>query len=378
MRITFISPTPSMSGGIRVIAIYARELMQMGHDVCVVSPPPQSKSLMQTLKSWLRGNSRLDDLAQRRTHLDATGLDLRILDRGRPVTDGDVPDADVVIATWWETAEWVGALSACKGAKVYFIQGHEIWGHLPVARSQATYRLPFHKIVVARWLKRVMSEQYGDNIVDVVPNSVDRTQFFAPIRGKQLTPSVGCLYSNDHVKGLDSTLAALRIVRERIPDLRIVSFGSQRPSSRLSLSKDAEFFRMPSQDEIRNLYTRCDVWITASRSEGFNLPALEAMACRTPVVSTRTGWPEEAVKTGWNGVLVDVDDVGGLADGVEWVLSRSDADWRNLSTNAYATAAAGSWQESAKLFQEALEHACMRSARGEIAGRCTSALPQIN
>jgi hypothetical protein len=31
---------------------------------------------------------------------------------------------------------------------------------------------------------------------------------------------------------------------------------------------------------------KCDAWMTCSRSEGFNLPALEAMACRTPVVLT--------------------------------------------------------------------------------------------
>ena len=220
-----------------------------------------------------------------------------------------------------------------------------------MARSQTTYHLAFHKIVVSQWLNQVMTKQYGDNVVDVVPNSVDQTQFFAPVRGKQLVPTAGFLYARGNVKGIDSTLGALQIVRERIPTLHITSFGGQRPSSRSPLPKHVEFFHLPPQDEIRNLYARCDVWISASRSEGFNLPALEAMACRTPVVATRTGWPEEALKSHWNGILVDVDDVNGLAQGVEWVLTRSDEDWRTLSANAYATASAGSWQESAKLFE---------------------------
>jgi glycosyltransferase involved in cell wall biosynthesis len=249
---------------------------------------------------------------------------------------------------------------------------------LPVARVKATYRLPFHKVVIARWLKLVMKEQYGDDIVDLVPNSVDRTQFFAAVRGKQRAPTVGFLYSTGRFKGVDLTLAALRILRERIPDLRVISFGSQRPSLDLPLPKWTEYFHLPPQGQIRNLYARCDVWITASRSEGFNLPALEAMTCRTPVVATRTGWPEEAVKLGQNGVLVDIDDVLGLAQGVEWVLTRRDDEWRNLSANAYATASAGSWQESAKLFEAALGHACMRSARGEIAGRCGTALAETS
>jgi glycosyltransferase involved in cell wall biosynthesis len=159
-------------------------------------------------------------------------------------------------------------------------------------------------------------------------------------------------------------------VRERVRNLRIISFGNEREISKLKFPEQTEFFFSPPQDQIRKLYAQCDVWITASRSEGFNLPAMEAMACRTPVVATRTGWPEEFVTTGWNGVLVDVDDREAFTRGIDWVLSRSDAEWRDLSANAYATAASGSWETSAEMFEKALEHACRRSARGEIAGKC--------
>jgi len=291
---------------------------------------------------------------------------IRRLSHSGPVTDRDVPDADVIIASWWETAEWVAELGPSKGVKVYFIQGHEVHDHLPVPRSEATYRLPLHKIVVAPWLKGVMIKQYGDSTVDVVPNSVDRTQFFAVPRGKRPVPTVGFLYSTTPLKRLDLTFSALRIVQERIPQLRTVTFGSTFPLPSLAPPKGTQFFRLPPQDEIRNIYAGCDAWITASRSEGFNLPALEAMACRTPVVSTRTGWPQDMVKSGWNGVLADIDDVSGLAKGVEWILSLSDDEWRTLSANAYATASAGSWEESTIMFEKALEHACLRAVRGEL------------
>ena len=78
------------------------------------------------------------------------------------------------------------------------------------------------------------------------------------------------------------------------------------------------------------------------------------------------------MKSGWNGVLTDIDDVAGLAQGVEWVLSRSEKDWEVLSSNAYETVASSSWRESAEMFEKALLHACHRSARGEIAGKCAS------
>ncbi len=372
MRITFISPTVNLSGGVNVMVIYARALKQMGHTVCVVSPPPPEIPLRRKRKSALIGNGWPIRSVTPQSHLDGSGLDHIVLDRWRPVSDADVPDAEIVIATWWETAEWVNALSASKGAKVYFIQHHEVFSNLPIARCRATYRFPLHKIVIAQWLKDVMMDEYGDDTVDLVPNSVYRHQFFAPVSGKQPRPTAGFLYSSFYIKGADVTLAALRSARASKPDLRIISFGSERPTAEFQLPEGAEFYFCPRQDRIRDLYAQCDVWITASRSEGFNLPALEAMACRTPVVATRTGWPEEAVKTGLNGILVDVGDVGQTAQGIEWVLSLSDEEWGKLSANALETAAQGSWEESAKLFEKALQHACQRSRRGEISGNCFS------
>jgi glycosyltransferase involved in cell wall biosynthesis len=336
--------------------------------------PPVTR--YRQIKSWIKGKGWPVDPSRRRLQLDGTGVVHQMLDRCRPVTDDDVPDADVVIATWFETAEWVNALAPRKGAKVYFIQHHEIFPWLPQQRCRATYRLPLHKIVVARWLKEAMRTEYADEIVDLVPNSVDRSQFFAPVRGKQSNPTVGLLYSSTPFKGLDVALAAVRNARKNVPSLRIVAFGGDRPRPGLELPEYAEFHYCPPQERIRELYARCDVWLTASRTEGFNLPAIEAMACRTPVVSTRTGWPEEAIVSGRNGVLVDIDDEHGLGKGIEWVLSRSDREWRELSSNAYETAAAGSWQESADLFEAALMHARLRSLRGEIAGRCTDLSPE--
>jgi glycosyltransferase involved in cell wall biosynthesis len=358
-----------MSGGTKVVGIYAEELMRLGHTVRVVSPPPFATPVRRKLKSWLTLKGWPADPKPLRSHLDGTRIDHYILDRWRPITDRDVPDADVVIATWWETAEWVYRLSPRKGAKVYFIQHHEVFSHLPLERCDATYRLPLHKIVIAKWLEEVMQSEYGDSSVDLVSNSVDTGQFHATVRGKQSVPTVGFLYNTDVFKGLDLTLSALRILREQRTDLRVVSFGSEYPREDLPFGSRSTFSYLPPQHEIRNLYASCDLWLTASRSEGFNLPAMEAMACRTPVVSTDTGWPSEAIESGWNGVLVNVGDVAGLAQGAEWILSQSDESWKTLSANAYATATAGSWRESARLFEAALRRACERAARGEILGK---------
>lgn len=362
MRITFVLPTVNLSGGVKVVSIYAKALTQLGHHVTLVSPPPKSIPLKRKLKHLVKGNGWLADPPRKvASHIDPRELNHRVLDRWRPVVDDDLPDADVVIATWWETAEWVASLSRRKGAKVYFVQGHEVFPYLPVDRCHATYRLPLHKIVVAQWLKDVMADQYGDYDVDLVPNSVDHSQFHAPPRGKQTKPTVGMLYSTPPLKGVGTSITALRLVQAQFSDLKVVSFGSEPLSNALPVLNATEFFLSPPQDTIRDLYARCDAWLTASRTEGFNLTAIEAMACRTPVVATRTGWPAEAIESGKNGYLVDVDDVSALSQSLIKVLSLDDGAWRQMSSNAMRTVAESSWEASAKLFHAALERASRNS-----------------
>jgi glycosyltransferase involved in cell wall biosynthesis len=364
MRITFVSPTVNMGGGTKVIVIYAQALARMGHRVRLVSPPAKAPNLSRHLRSLLFGPPE----AAPASHLDGAGIDHHVLERWRPVADDDVPEADVVVATWWETAEWVHALDPSKGAKAYFVQHHEVFPYLPVARCHATYRFPMHKIVVARWLADVMARQYGDRAVDVVPNSIDPQQFWAPVRGKQASPTAGFLYSSAPFKGLEILLRAIAKLRRRLPGLRCVAFGSEPVRADLPLPPGCEFFFRPPQHRIREIYASCDVWLSASRSEGFNLPAMEAMACRTPVVSTRTGWPAEAIDSGRNGVLVDPDDAAGLVRGAEWALKLPDGEWRAVSGHACRTVAGSSWQESARRFERALYRACRRAAIGETAG----------
>jgi len=285
------------------------------------------------------------------SHFDGLDVPLHLVNKHAPDID-DMPDADVVVATWWLTAEWVATLPVSKGAKAYFIQHHEIHSNLPIQRVRGTYRLPLRKIVIAQWLADVMRSEYGDGDVDLVPNSVDHQQFFAPPRGRQERPTVGLLYSSMDWKRFALAAEALARVRRALPNLRVECFGTERPER--DLPPFMNFTFDPPQSSLRDLYAACDVWLTASSSEGFNLPAMEAMACRTPVVATRTGWPAEAIVDGVNGACVGIDDVEALARETERLLRLSDEDWRALSDGAYATVRDSSWERSTDLFEAAL------------------------
>ncbi|MBI5487511.1 MAG: glycosyltransferase family 4 protein [Deltaproteobacteria bacterium] len=74
------------------------------------------------------------------------------------------------------------------------------------------------------------------------------------------------------------------------------------------------------KDVVRALYCRARIFFFPSWVEGFGLPILEAMACRTPVLTANVSAPAEVA--GDAALKVDPCDVGALADG----LRRLDAD----------------------------------------------------
>jgi len=352
MKITFVLPVAGLAGGIRVVAIHAAKLRARGHAVTIVSQPPRRPGRRVRLARALRGRFRSDPPEP--SYFDGLDISHHVLERPRPVTDADLPDADVVIATWWETAHWVAALSPAKGRKFYFVQHHEVHGHLPFHYARASYYLPLRKIVIARWLADVMARDYGDTAVDLVPNSVDLDQFHAPPRARQARPTVGLLYAGTPFKGVDISLAAIEAVRRDIPDLCVVAFGTGPLLERLPLPPGARYFRRPDQDRLREIYAMCDVWLCGSRVEGFGLTILEAMACRCPAVSTRAGGPEEIIEEGVTGHLVPGEDSAALADRLARVLRLPDAGWRAMSDAAHARARSYSWDDAADLFEAAL------------------------
>ncbi|SDK67764.1 Glycosyl transferases group 1 [Aliiruegeria lutimaris] len=276
------------------------------------------------------------------------------LDHPDPVTDHDLPDADVVIATWWETAFSVSRLSPTKGQKFYFVQHHEVHEALPNHISAGSYHLPLKKITIARWLSDTMAHTYGDTDTIVVPNSVDQSLFHAKERGRQANPTIGLMYSPVAFKGVDTALRAIEHARKSVPDVHLVAFGASPPGKQLGLPPETEFHLAPKQEEIRNIYASCDVFLAASRVEGFGLPILEAMACRTPVVATRTGCAPDVIVNGVNGYLADVEDWELLAEGLIKVLSLDDALWRTLSQSALEQVEQYSWDDATKLFEAAL------------------------
>ncbi len=365
MKITFVLPTLCLTGGIRVVSIFAERLRKRGHEVFVISVPHDQPSLRQQVKSLLRGRGWISTPENDPIFFDNLGVENKIIDRHRPVEDKDVPDADVIVATWWETAEWVAKLSPSKGAKAYFLQHHEVFEYLPQDRVEATWMLPMHKITISQWLVDLARTKYGDRQVSLAPPSVDTKQFYASLRHKQSVPTIGIMYSTIYWKGTDIALKAFSLAAANIPNLRLVAFGSEAPSPELPLPANAEYVIQPDQDKIKDYYSKCDAWLLASRSEGFGLPIIEAMACRTPVISTPAGAAPE-ILSGGSGILVRPEDPQEMAKAIEYICQLPNAKWQAMSEAAYAKVNNYTWEDATDHFEAGLKVAVDKSQQRDV------------
>ncbi|MBW3556443.1 MAG: glycosyltransferase family 4 protein [Actinobacteria bacterium] len=193
------------------------------------------------------------------------------------------------------------------------------------------------QIEVARQIPRVMTvsdssrrdivEQMGvaAERIAVVPVGVDHTRFRPlsdrpPVPGRLLTTAS----ADVPLKGLVPLLEALAKVRTERPDVHLVVIGKQRAGSRLpavldrlDLRRAVSFVSGVSDERIVELYAEAELAVVPSLYEGFSLPAVEAMACGTPLLATTGGALPEVVGTGGDTArLVPPNDPQALAGAI--------------------------------------------------------------
>ncbi len=353
MRVNFLIIRPLVDGGARIIASHAKYLKDAGHEASLFALGADTISLREQFRLLKQGKWRSRAPIDPKIYEDA-GLQLTIFQNANTITPDDIPNADVTIATWWETVEWLGMMPPEKGAKVHFVQGHEaVLPHGQATRAHAVHLLPTRKIAVSRWLQNVLKREYKIDDAIVVENGVNTHRFNTPVRTKQSRPTVGFVYSGARLKNAPLAIAACEALRKSFDDLRVLAFGRVNPSDQTTLPDWLEFHSSPAQDAIPNLYAACDVWLFTSIEEGFGLPILEALACRTPVVATPAGAAPEII-TEACGALIE-PDCESVATAAARILSMKNGEWQKASDAARARSETFSAERSGAAFEQALK-----------------------
>ncbi|MFM7710576.1 MAG: glycosyltransferase family 4 protein [Ferruginibacter sp.] len=282
-RIHIILPFPVTKpvGGAKIMYEYANRLAARGHRVHIfhsIKRPFKKSATPVWIKQWLFA---LRGVARPRWF----PLDARVQSTIVPeITDRYLPDADVVLSTWWQMAFAIHALSPSKGKKFNLIQDYEVWAG-QTDNVHASYALPIQHLVIARYLQDLVFEKTGVRPIHI-PNAIDQHRFSLTNPIETRAPlSIIMLYSKEPRKGSDYGIRVLERLKETVPILHVVLFGVYPCGENIPSTFD--YHQRPN--DLAALYNQSALFVSPSLGEGWALPPAEAMACGCAVVCTRIG-----------------------------------------------------------------------------------------
>ena len=200
--------------------------------------------------------------------------------------------------------------------------------------------------------------------VHVVMSGYDAQRFVPAGPTAEAAPEPYLLYVGNVMphKNLDRLVEAFSMAARRLP-VRLVMRGWGRPRhvrelreriAGLGIERQVDWQPYAADGELLALYRGARALVLPSLHEGFGLTALEAMACGTPVVVSRTSSIPEVV--GDAGVLVDPLDSGSIAAGLTRVLTE-DGLCKELRERGLERASRFSWDATARAVQQAVARA---------------------
>ncbi|WP_299356966.1 glycosyltransferase family 4 protein [Mucilaginibacter sp.] len=201
-------------------------------------------------------------------------------------------------------------------------------------------------VTCSQWLAGVakQSSLIKDFRIEAIPNPID-IDIFSPKdkaaarekRGIDADAKIilfGAANINDKRKGITYLVDALNILKANYPQsekIEIVIFGKNKHFDVTQLPfKVHELNLISSQEELADVYSMADLFITSSLEDNLPNTVMEALACGTPVVAFNTGGIPEMVDHQQNGYLAQFKSAGDMAKGLQEVLN-GDA---KLSGNA--------------------------------------------
>lgn len=327
MKLCFLLPSNTISGGIFAVYRHVRYLESKGHDVTII---------------YLNGD---------------VGEEIKLFPgmSGTKTTRlSEHPSQeqfDHAIATWWETVLYITDIKArhysylVQGFEDFFYEDDSFWR----SYVQLTYRDNLNMFAVSEALCRRLSNDFQKEAT-LVRNTVDcdifsKAQVGIPRRGPVRVMVEGI--PHERRKRVNFTLEALSIFDE-IEIVYVSPLGRPDFDGRIDY-----FFQQVPYDQMPSIYKSCDFIVKNSASESFALPVMEMFAAGgTAVVSEFRGY-DEYLKHEHNSLIVPKDDLEATRQAVRRLLDNKQLLF-DLSREAGKTALRYASQEPYELFERKL------------------------
>lgn len=363
MRISFVFPYNTWGGAYRSTFELSNGLIKKGHDVtiyfCIFDPAMKweqnklilIKSLcMSVLRSLIRGKN-------------VPWFDLKARVRLIPlISDSFILDADVIVATHWQTVIPVMRLNQAKGHKFHYVRDIEQWAsyfphELSAFKCQAT------KIAVSDWVKSYLVDTLGMVCDYVIGNGTNCSLFKCGERRRSIESgyTLGLLYADHPMKSVNTGIDALKKIKALNPSVNIILFGFPRDPKIKGMTY--QYVHRPIARLLAEVYNRVDIFITVPLQEGFGNTPLEAMCSGCAVVATRTGFVGSNCTHRENIMFVDFADIDGIVNGVvELLQDRNLLD--KVSSGGRTLALANTWKKSVSALEAVFESTITSGGEG--------------
>ncbi len=355
MRVSFVLPklNDHPIGGYKVHYQYANALASRGHDVTLVHPI--SDRSRPRLIDWARfAAAKMRAAIKYGTPISWFAFGPNISWVLIPVLSSKLlPEADVTVLTAWQTAELTREAAPRAGILCQIVYDYEFWMSDASVRPQMKAALGRKDVrqIATSGVVAEMLEEIGSTPIATINAGLLEGEFGVdvPIDSRDRLIVFQCRFGVS--KDLPTALAAAKLILRDEPGVKIECFGH---SLNEPLPRGMTSLGRISHSELRALYNRASIFLLASRYEGWGLPAAEAMASGSSVISTACGGINDFLQDEHNALIVPVGDPQALATAALRLL-RDEATRVRLATNGVRDAAKLSVQRSSAQLEQVLE-----------------------
>lgn len=297
-RIIYVLQTTGISGGIRVVFEHLNRLQSLGYEaeLWALDKKPTWMELNVPVRTFKNYQQLIKELEK---------------------------EEAIKVATWWETALPVWLSSVNKGIPAFIVQEIESSfypGQPEIQKSVVScYRKEFNNITSAEFTldeiralgldAKLIPCGYDDTIYKILPDT------------KRESDTLVALGRTFFQKNFKQTFEAWKLLGKTSKDDQphLLLFGSEPQIAKWD--KSIEYHTRPKDEEVNRLYNQATVFAQTSYHEGFCLPIIEAMAAGCPVICTDSHGNRGFSHADKNCIMVEADDVDGLAKAIKQVIS---------------------------------------------------------
>ena len=178
----------------------------------------------------------------------------------------------------------------------------------------------------------------------VIPNGID-TDVFRKLKtdlakrlglnGATVITFVGRLI---YAKGVQDLISAFPMIKEAVPNVKLLIVGDgpyrcqlEELTAGTGCDKDIKFLGQKTQDQIIEILSLTDIFVSPSYSEALPTSVMEAAAVGVPIVATDVGDTREIIEYGKTGLLIKAGEPRQIAEAVFLLGGNKQAAPENLA-----------------------------------------------